>query len=710
MKSIFTILQDIEKLIYKVLMWVILAPKTIVKIIVDPGWAPDYVRGELEQKDSPFDDFMSPVILLLVVALIPALAFSFLPTFGSTISSAAEEKPTTDRFLSFNVQTDFRSSSAVMEYLHIWTVERSGADGSLEILAVEHHSIEHPVNYLEVVDNNTVRDQFLYTFNEPGRYYVTVYAEKYVPPLSAGHVADFHYAFLEVNVPVLLEEQIVITNPNAKTTTGTPQNQGIDSFSAQVQKEKTIFLALALMLPPLLFALATKLHLGESISENTLKQNFYVQCYYFSPLSLAIWATYYAFYFYTEDAYFYSGGQLAFQIMLLPPLLAALWFFRTQVNFMGQERKISALGSVLIVVFCIALLGFAANVFFSFQRFQDIVRVVSIRSYPLGAAALIIAFGIGWYTRKLAEKAAIGRSNWAMLALYAIAFFVLLRYFSSITFRDTGEFISIAETQIGEPPADTESATATPSPQETALATPPLSVATATADVSASTNTPETLTEPAFGSTPTETVEAVPLDTPTVVYQPFYTEEFNTDVASWTRFMTSGDERMVEQKVDLGKLSIDLFRLEDRIAWYYLINNDYTYSDVKVEAVVTNRGVNANGVSLICRYSDIGWYEFFFSYSGFYSINAVDRVGIVNLGSNKMFDGGSNMINAGLSTNVFAAECKGTELNLYVNQTLISSVTDTLYNFTQGKIGLAVSSPERLPVSVDFETLTISQP
>ncbi len=144
--------------------------------------------------------------------------------------------------------------------------------------------------------------------------------------------------------------------------------------------------------------------------------------------------------------------------------------------------------------------------------------------------------------------------------------------------------------------------------------------------------------------------------------------------------------------------------------WFYLIHNAYTYSDVKVEADVTNRGADANGVSLVCRYSDVGWYEFVVSNTGSYSIYAVDSVGIISQGYTELLNGTSTVINSGIARNIIAAECKGTVLNLYVNQTLLDSVSDTRFNFSYGRIGIAVSSPQKLPVGIDFETLTVSQP
>jgi hypothetical protein len=148
---------------------------------------------------------------------------------------------------------------------------------------------------------------------------------------------------------------------------------------------------------------------------------------------------------------------------------------------------------------------------------------------------------------------------------------------------------------------------------------------------------PESLPE----ITPTQSVESTPtilfqlatptaiLETPTPTPSSYYTEDFNVQPASWSDFMTSGDSRMVKRSLHQAKLTIELLKFDSKLARYYLINNNFSYSDVTVEAVVTNRGNNTNGVSLICRYSDIGWYEFLVSNSGFYEINVVDSAGIV---------------------------------------------------------------------------------
>jgi hypothetical protein len=700
MKSIFSIFLDIEKLIYKVLMWFILVPKTIVKITLNPAWAPGYVKDELENDETPFDEYISPIILLLIVALIPALAFNLLPTYGATISSPAETQPTTDRILSFDVRTDFRSSSAEMEYFHIWSVTRIGeqttpvqtTQGETQFEPVRHFPGADE-NRIEVLDENSVKDTLIFTFPDPGEYVVSVIAGKYDPrrfdpDTGAGLPNETYSTSLRVIVPLKTEDPIVISNEQTTKSTEAAKTAGIETFTAQVQKENTIFLALALMLPPLLFALATKLF-RENIGEDTLKENFYTQCYYFSPLSLAIWASYYARYFFTSDAYFYAGGDLAIQIIWLPPLLAALWFIRAEAKTIEDARETDGLRAVIITLVCIAVLLFAANVIFRFAALQDDVRLFVIRAFPLLSAAVIAGFGIAWYRRRRGRNERMHRSHFFWIGVNAVVLIALLNFVST-------RFGIQAQPQVVSRPV-APPATPTVLVEATNLPTSIESAQTPTAQIAAVENSP----------TP-EAASTALIETATPTPNPFYIEEFNTDLAPWFEFMTSGDSSLVEWKVDLGVLSIQLFQREVSTPRFYLVNDAFSYSDVKIEAVVTNRGNNSNGVGLICRYSDIGWYEVQVSNSQTFSVYVVDNIGMVSQGYNEVARSESNQILSGLSTNIYTMTCKGNVISLFVNGSLVWEYTDTQFGFTDGKIGLSVWSPLTLPVNVEIETLTVS--
>ena len=174
MNNIIGFLESIEKLAYKILLWVILIPKTIIQITINPSWAPGYIKGELQQEKSPFDEYISPIVLLLIVALIPAMVFNFLPVFGTTISSPAEKEATTDRFLMFDSETSFISGSTRMRYTSLWFVEEITGTDELgnpvyrEIYRENHNSDNW---YIEEVNNTTTRETFYFEF-EPGAYYV----------------------------------------------------------------------------------------------------------------------------------------------------------------------------------------------------------------------------------------------------------------------------------------------------------------------------------------------------------------------------------------------------------------------------------------------------------------------------------------------------------------------------------------------------------
>jgi hypothetical protein len=90
--NIANVLEDFEKLAYKILMWVILVPKTIVKVVVDPGFVPEYIRGELKaEKGKQFDEYISPMLLYLGVTLLPAIAIYLLPAFGMKVLSPYDD-------------------------------------------------------------------------------------------------------------------------------------------------------------------------------------------------------------------------------------------------------------------------------------------------------------------------------------------------------------------------------------------------------------------------------------------------------------------------------------------------------------------------------------------------------------------------------------------------------------------------------------------
>jgi WD40 repeat protein len=219
-----------------------------------------------------------------------------------------------------------------------------------------------------------------------------------------------------------------------------------------------------------------------------------------------------------------------------------------------------------------------------------------------------------------------------------------------------------------------------------------------------STPTPAQQSQPA-GATPT------PAPVSASGSQAFYTEEFDGGLDTWDGFMATGTDNQVEIGADGGSLFVQLSPDAEKTPRFYLVNPDSEYSNVQVEVSTTNYGNNANGVSLVCHYDGTYWYEFTVSNAGLYSINAYDPSATALQGYIQLAGGGSGAIKSGQeAVNVYRAVCNGNELTLYINDVLITTIDETRYNLTGGKIGLGVSSPQMLPVEVSFEYLTVSQP
>ena len=82
------IFQSIESLTYNLLIWILLVPKTLAKILFNPSWASGYVTEQLKNNPGTrFDEYFSPVILVILASLLPFIYFYITPAPGVTISA-----------------------------------------------------------------------------------------------------------------------------------------------------------------------------------------------------------------------------------------------------------------------------------------------------------------------------------------------------------------------------------------------------------------------------------------------------------------------------------------------------------------------------------------------------------------------------------------------------------------------------------------------
>jgi len=232
---------------------------------------------------------------------------------------------------------------------------------------------------------------------------------------------------------------------------------------------------------------------------------------------------------------------------------------------------------------------------------------------------------------------------------------------------------------------------------------------------SSSTALPATPTPEAVEQPTEVVVESTPTPLPEPTQEPqdnkdsgqsSYVLDMNTVLDTWDVFMPTGVDNQVLAEVDGGSLHVQLSQYEDKLPRFYLVNSDFDYSNVRVELAATNYGNNSNGVILLCQVSDAGWYEFRISNAGLYTISAYSD-SLQNFF--QLANGGSPAIKVGKSQNVYAAECYGNELSLYINDTLAGTVTDASYKFLGGYAGFGVSSPDLLPVDVSIDSVIVTE-
>jgi hypothetical protein len=187
----------------------------------------------------------------------------------------------------------------------------------------------------------------------------------------------------------------------------------------------------------------------------------------------------------------------------------------------------------------------------------------------------------------------------------------------------------------------------------------------------------------------------------------FFTEEFDGDISNWTYFTSKNDSTADDSSVnpiaENSVLTLDLSKYLN----VYVMYDPFTYTNVRVDARVENRGTNNNNINLVCRYSDEGWYEVSIANNGLYDLYAYDGA----KGSYaKLANGGSNKIKTGKEVNEYTFICNERNLILKVNGIDTKTFTDNQYVFREGQIGIGASSFRDVPVKVEFDWVKISEP
>ncbi len=202
---------------------------------------------------------------------------------------------------------------------------------------------------------------------------------------------------------------------------------------------------------------------------------------------------------------------------------------------------------------------------------------------------------------------------------------------------------------------------------------------------------------------PTEASSDLPTSAPVEDEAPvYYLEEFGGDLGNYTYFTNYGDDDGYELLAEDDKLIFDIASEETAV---YVTYDPWIYEDVYTEVAIENRGANTMDVSLLCRASDEGWYEFAIQSNGLWYIWRYDADAEKYT---SLYNGGSKNINMGKAQNIYGALCEGQSLTFFINGEKAYSVKDSTHR--EGQVGFGVTSYAEMPVKVEFEYFFIDEP
>ena len=187
----------------------------------------------------------------------------------------------------------------------------------------------------------------------------------------------------------------------------------------------------------------------------------------------------------------------------------------------------------------------------------------------------------------------------------------------------------------------------------------------------------------------------------------FFTEEFDSDPQWYYEVIEDNGGKSDPENITITfEDSLMTFEIPDQFLYAYYIYEGYSYEDVRVEVNVDNRGVNTQQVSLVCRVGDDGWYEWAVQSDGLWDLF------VVSGGYTRLTNGGSNDIHQGKDSNVYTLECKGDEISFFINgqEQKGSPFIDREYGLREGNVGFSISSLRAVPVKIEVDKFTISEP
>ena len=193
-----------------------------------------------------------------------------------------------------------------------------------------------------------------------------------------------------------------------------------------------------------------------------------------------------------------------------------------------------------------------------------------------------------------------------------------------------------------------------------------------------------------------------------------YGTDFNGDGAGWEEgwihfHITSldGTPDNYGASIEGGYLTISV---DQRDTTVYAVYDDLYLprdaADVLVEAAYDNRGVRSNNVSVVCRGSADGWYEFSLGSDGLWYIWKFSP----GDGYVRLANGGLAGYNKNDTDHVLSATCIGDEMTFYIDGTMPKGGQVHDATFREGQAAVSVSTLAIEGAEVEFDWFQVLVP
>jgi hypothetical protein len=193
-----------------------------------------------------------------------------------------------------------------------------------------------------------------------------------------------------------------------------------------------------------------------------------------------------------------------------------------------------------------------------------------------------------------------------------------------------------------------------------------------------------------------------------------FRDDLNNDLSmDWGLKIISGLENQLIWSQEDGQIRLELLPGNDTNFAFFNKGNDF--KDVIVQAEARYLESSASFVSVICRASEKGWYEFRINSQGYYEVLKFDQY-LKNQGKNAYIDLvgetlRSPLVKTGKEINRLALSCNGNQLKAYINNEQVFKDRRPLEinddSFSEGTIGFGiVGNGKSTDLSINYiETL-----